>query len=232
MTSPGGAGQHWEELSAVEVLAALHRLTETGLPAVSGFLDIHQWLPLQSRPEIQLAGGHPSAQFRRAGLATAPAVTLWGLETSALPSDQRSARSLRRRLMSRSGHLPDIGDLQLGEGQAIFAAAETWTAQDSREVMPCAAWPDPPGPPNSTSLASLRLDAFVAAAFRASRAEAATAIGNGYVFLNFSGAAKASRQVGPGDQVVLRGKGRAELLTAQVNQRSGRTKVEYRTFPC
>ena len=222
----------WDELSAADVLATLLRGQEQGEALVSAFLDAHQWIPLQGRPGIALAGGHALAQFRRATLDAEPQVRLWSLDLSALTPTQRSARALRRLLLQGAGEIPAVGDLVVDNMQAFFATTEHWQAPElSTTCQPIERWPELTSAPQSASIASLRLDAVLATTFRLSRSEASAAIENGYVFLNWVVSTKPSRHVAVGDQLVLRGKGRAELVSAALNERSGRSRISFRAFP-
>ncbi len=61
------------------------------------------------------------------------------------------------------------------------------------------------------TVASLRLDNLIAAAFSLSRGKAAEAIESGMVFVNGMQSEKADRQIKEGDKLVLRGKGKILL---------------------
>ena len=61
------------------------------------------------------------------------------------------------------------------------------------------------------TLASLRLDAFLAAAYRCARSKAQEAIKQGLVFVNNAECLKPDREISEGDVVVLRGRGKCVL---------------------
>lgn len=73
------------------------------------------------------------------------------------------------------------------------------------------------------TVASLRLDNVLAAAFSLSRAKAADAIRSGLVFVNSAQAEKVDQQVKEGDKLVLRGKGKAFLR--QVGKRTRKDRI-------
>ena len=77
------------------------------------------------------------------------------------------------------------------------------------------------------TLASLRLDNVVAAAFGLSRTKAAEAVKSGSVFLNSLQCLKPEKQIGEGDRIVLRGKGKAVLKEIGGNTKKDRI---YLTF--
>lgn len=77
------------------------------------------------------------------------------------------------------------------------------------------------------SVASLRLDSVTALIFGLPRSEAQQAIAAGLVFLNQQPCAKAEREVGAGDRITLRGKGRARVLDLGGVSRKGRQFVRF-----
>lgn len=77
------------------------------------------------------------------------------------------------------------------------------------------------------TVASLRLDNIVASAFGISRTKAAAAIGQGLVFVNHMEAVKVDMQLEEGDRIVMRHKGRADLLEVGGQSRKGRIYVTF-----
>lgn len=73
------------------------------------------------------------------------------------------------------------------------------------------------------TVASLRLDNIVASAFALSRGKAAEAIKSGIVFVNHVEMTKADAAVSEGDQITLRGKGKARL--AEIGGRSRKERI-------
>lgn len=73
------------------------------------------------------------------------------------------------------------------------------------------------------TVASLRLDNIVASAFGLSRGRAAEAIKGGIVFVNHVEVIKADAAVSEGDQITLRGKGKARL--AEIGGRSRKDRI-------
>lgn len=75
------------------------------------------------------------------------------------------------------------------------------------------------------TVASLRLDSVVASAFGLSRGKAAEAISRGIVFVNHVEVTKPDFQVGEGDKLTLRGKGKACLLEIGGRSRKDRQYI-------
>jgi photosystem II S4 domain protein len=75
--------------------------------------------------------------------------------------------------------------------------------------------------------ASMRLDAIASAGFRISRAKMTDLIRGGDVRLNWKGGAKPSAEVGAGDVISVAGKGRLEVVAAELTKK-GKWLVEMR----
>ncbi len=75
--------------------------------------------------------------------------------------------------------------------------------------------------------ASMRLDAIASAGFRTSRAKMTDLIRGGDVRLNWKGGAKPSAEVGAGDVISVAGKGRLEVVAAELTKK-GKWVVEMR----
>ncbi len=80
------------------------------------------------------------------------------------------------------------------------------------------------------TLASLRLDAFLASAYRSSRAKAQEAVRQGLVFVNHAECLKPDRELSEGDIVVLRGKGKCVLEEVGGTSRKDRTFVTIKKY--
>ena len=80
------------------------------------------------------------------------------------------------------------------------------------------------------TLASLRLDAFLASAFRSSRSKAQEAVKQGLVFVNHAECLKPDRELSEGDIVVLRGKGKCVLEEVGGTSRKDRTFVTIKKY--
>jgi ribosomal 50S subunit-recycling heat shock protein len=223
----------WAELSAPEVLALLKRIAaEEEGAAASGFLDTHQWAELQREPGLALSGGHGAAQFRRAGIgADELQVLIWRVAAKNIPEGVRTPRQLRSRLY-RSG-LPDssVGDIVI-DGDAVLALTPAASpAAAGLVAVQQDAWPAGLVAAKRRTASAARMDAVVSAVFSVSRGEAQTAIEYGFIFCGFQPVAKRTQTVRPGDHIVYRTKGRAEIVELAENKRSGRMWVEYRIFP-
>ncbi len=80
------------------------------------------------------------------------------------------------------------------------------------------------------TLASLRLDAFLASAFRSSRARAQEAIRQGLVFVNHAECLKPDKELEEGDIVVLRGKGKCVLEEIGGTSKKDRTFISIKKY--
>lgn len=80
----------------------------------------------------------------------------------------------------------------------------------------------------TASVASLRLDNVVAAAFHVPRNRAAEAVEAGIIYVNGICEKKTDRRVKEGEKIVFRGKGRARLLSAGGKNGKGRMKITLR----
>ncbi len=76
------------------------------------------------------------------------------------------------------------------------------------------------------TVASLRLDSVLASAFGLSRAKAADAVKAGLVFVNSIECRKTDAPVNEGDKLVIRGKGKAILVSIEGQSRKGRTGIK------
>lgn len=202
-----------------------------GGKAVTGFLDTHQWSSLAGDLQLQLEGGHPQAQFRRAGLGVLPQVRHFHVPRGALPEGARTARQLRGWLYR--GGLPDgaVGDIVVGEHVAMAVEEDVEPAEFGLPARLVPGWQPPVMEPSRVTAAGPRIDAVVAALFKVSRGEAQTAIQYGFIFCDFRRVEKQTQQVLAGAQLVYRTKGRAEVLALNENTKSGRLWVEFRLYP-
>lgn len=80
------------------------------------------------------------------------------------------------------------------------------------------------------SVASLRLDCAIAAAFGLSRSEALEQITKGLVFLNFVLCTKGEKEIAEGDNVTVRGKGKVEICDIGGKSRKGRIFIKIKKF--
>jgi len=223
----------WDELSAEEVLALLRQTAEQHGGAVSGFLDTHQWVPLAEQPGLILNGGHPQAQFRRAGinLERLP-VAIYRLPAGALPDNVHTPRQLRGWLYRNAAPDSSIGDISAAGDLTLAADPALPLAIPELALVELSGWSAELPKLQRSTAASSRADAVVSTVFNVSRGEAQTAIKHGFVFVNFQPLAKRTQTLVPGQQLVFRTKGRALLAASALNPRSGRVWVEYYFFPC
>ena len=80
------------------------------------------------------------------------------------------------------------------------------------------------------TLASLRLDAFLASAFRSSRSKAQEAVKQGLVFVNHAECLKPDKELSEGDIVVLRGKGKCVLEEVGGTSKKDRTFISIKKY--
>lgn len=80
------------------------------------------------------------------------------------------------------------------------------------------------------TVASLRLDNVISAAFRISRSKAAEAVRAGLVFVNSAQSEKIDMQVAEGDKLVLRGKGKAYLREVGKKTRKNRLYISVERY--
>ena len=80
------------------------------------------------------------------------------------------------------------------------------------------------------TVASLRLDNIVSSAFALSRAKAAEAIRRGIVSVNSMEALKVDQEIGEGDKIVVRGRGKAVLAEAGGRSRKDRIIVTFNIY--
>ena len=80
------------------------------------------------------------------------------------------------------------------------------------------------------TVASLRLDNIVASAFALSRAKAAEAIRRGVVSVNSMETLKIDQEIGEGDRIVLRGKGKAVLAEVGGKSRKDRIIITFNIY--
>ncbi len=82
----------------------------------------------------------------------------------------------------------------------------------------------------SATVASLRLDALCASAFKISRTEAASAIESGLVSKNWIHCENASETLAEGDLISFRGRGRAKIAVVGGVSKKGRTFVNFKVY--
>lgn len=135
------------------------------------------------------------------------------------------------------------GDILLTEGQAYLFVIREMAEHVAQSLTEAGRvrlhnallehWPQPP-PPRTRShrdtVASLRLDALLASAFRLSRAQAQERIREGRVKVNHLPILQPDNVLTEGDLLSLRGHGRAQLATVGGKSRKGRLSVVWSCF--
>ncbi len=137
-----------------------------------------------------------------------------------------------------------VGDILVGETGAeiiIFKTVADYLLTSYNKVgpVPLTVSVEPIGklvPPEQKtkiireSVASLRLDNMLAAAFNVSRSDVSEAISRGLVFVNDAEAKKADARIHVGDKLVLRGKGKAYFREEGGMTRKGRLSVLFEIY--
>lgn len=90
--------------------------------------------------------------------------------------------------------------------------------------------PDEKTEQHRDTVASLRLDGIIAAVFSLSRAKAEEAISAGLVFVNDENIQKPDGKVCEGDKLVLRGRGKAKLVSVGGQSKKGRTVIIFERY--
>ena len=80
------------------------------------------------------------------------------------------------------------------------------------------------------TLASLRLDAFLASAYRCARSKAQEAVRQGLVYVNNAECLKPDKELSEGDTVVLRGKGKCVLEAVGGTSKKDRTFITIKKY--
>jgi hypothetical protein len=222
---------NWRELDAEEVELCVRKglAGEAGL-LPTGFLDTHQWLPLQDLPGISISGGFERAQFRMACLvddaAEVPHFAL--IDPAALPANCRTVNGLRNLLKGSS--LPDsaIGDIYLDDRFVLAIARDLNLDELGIEAEYRGLAPELALREERLTAASLRADAVISAAFRVSRAETQKAIQYGFVYSDFEPLHKRTQELKPGMRLVYRTRGSLDIMDSGINPRSGRSWLSIR----
>lgn len=216
---------NWSELEAEEVELCVKRglAGESGL-LPTGFLDTHQWLPLQGISSLRIDGGFEQAQFRLAFRDEDDAAPHFAvIDPAALPANCRTVNGLRNLL--RGSSLPDcvIGDIYLDDRFVLAITRDLNLEQVGIDAEYCGLAPALALREERLTAASLRADAVVSAAFRVSRAETQKAIQYGFVYSEFEPLHKRTQELKPGTRLVYRTKGSLDITDAGINPRSGRS---------
>ncbi|MDR3085979.1 MAG: hypothetical protein LBU47_06680 [Christensenellaceae bacterium] len=131
-----------------------------------------------------------------------------------------------------------VGDIRLEEGAAIVAVLESMAEyirlnlkQAGRVSVRVSRHEGALPPPEEgkrmlINVPSLRLDAVLQQTARLPRAKAKLLIEQGLCFVNWREELRADRQLGPGDRISLRGKGRIHILDVRGESKRGRLFIE------
>ena len=233
-------------------IADLHnRCFERNIVTHSGFLDLKEQTAVRAMMRgfsvrAELFGGFEDAE--RKALFFLPdyeedcfADYMEILEVSHSPRETVSHRDYLGALMGLGITRANIGDILVSENSAqifIFRDVETFLLQSfekagrhklSARVLSLGEVNVPKLSVKEVcdTVASLRLDNAVSAAFSISRSTAAEAIGAMKVALNDEIVTKCDKAVCEGDKIRLRGKGRAFLKEVSGKSRKGRIFIKF-----
>jgi len=226
------------------------RSSRRGEAAFTHFMDLNQiQLAMaaagRERVRLILEGGYPDAE-RRVGAfydTEPPEDWQWPIqpvEISWRPQfGTPEHRDLLGALMALGFERERIGDIVLAEGKAyVFAEPDmadyiVRTLESAGRVsLKCRlaeGVPDLPPPKGKVfrdTVASLRLDAVVAAGFSVSRSDAAEQITRGKVFVNQAQQLRGDAAVNEGDLISLRGEGRLRIESVDGETKKGRIALK------
>lgn len=250
-------GNDIERAVAARVLGLMDRCKQNGEPAVTGFLDPADQevarLLIEREPSltIMFAGGYRGAERRR--LAVMPRFylpELVDMQVAALEArgnfrfQEASHRDFLGSLLSTGVKRDKVGDiLIMNDGCQAVVASEvveflvtTWTQAghvslktrqiDLEElVIPLERVKEV-----RATVASLRLDAVASAGFGNSRTVMAREIRAGKVKVNWRPAEEPSREVGAGDILSVRGRGRVEVAEVAGQTKKGRISLVLKRY--
>jgi RNA-binding protein YlmH len=230
------------------------RAVRTGRPEFSRFLDPAQCFLAQRAATrhgatLRLWGGYEDAERRLAEFSgerwnATEAGDQWPLRWLRSRWDPRYAspqhRDLLGALLAQGIERENLGDIIVEEGQAFCAAlpdmAEflaTSLQEAGRAKLTCdvltqaPALPEPKGTLRRDTVASLRLDTLLAAAWNLSRGDALELIRQGKVQVNHLPQEHPDARLAQGALVSLRGKGRFRLAEVGNINRKGRVGVTF-----
>ncbi len=244
------AGKH--AYLAAQLGNAALRASRTGSPTFSKFLDpaeaqLAEQAARKQQACVTLFGGTIDAERCVAAFTDGPPDRIedlaWPIVWLRFAWDARYGslehRDLLGALMAQGIDRANLGDLLMGQGEAYCAAlpdmaqylASALTTA-GRVTLTCSMCdtapqlPEPAGMPHRDTVASLRLDALVAAGFDRSRGDAAELVRQGRVRLNHRLEQRVDAQVTEGALISVRGLGRVRLTQVGAENRKGRFPID------
>ena len=226
------------------------RASRRGEAAFTHFMDLNQiQLAMaaagRERVRLVLEGGYPDAERRVGAFYDAELPEDWQWPIQPVEISWRSQfgspehRDLLGALMGLGFERERIGDIVLADGKAyVFAEPDmadyiVRTLESAGRVsLKCRLTdgvpdlPPPKGKMFRDTVASLRLDAVVAAGFSLSRSDAAEQIVRGKVFVNQAQQLRGDIAVDEGDLISLRGEGRLRIESVDGETKKGRIALK------
>ena len=226
------------------------RASRRGEAAFTHFMDLNQIqiamaAANRERVSLVLEGGYPDAERRIGAFYDTEPPENWQwpiqpVEISWRPQfGSPEHRDLLGALMALGFERERMGDIVIAEGKAyVFAEPDmadyiTRTLESAgRAAVKCRLTdgvPDLPPPKGKVfrdTVASMRLDAVLAAGFSISRSDAAEQITRGKVFINQAQQLRGDVTVVEGDLLSLRGEGRVRVESVEGETRKGRIALK------
>lgn len=225
------------------------RSSKRGDVTFTHFMDLNQLqtaMAVANAHHVSLAleGGYPDAERRMGAfyVAEPPEEWMWPIQPVEISWRAQFGspehRDFLGALMALGFERERMGDIVLcGERAYVFAEPEmaeyiVRTLESAgRVTVKCRLTdgvPDIPPPTGRTfrdTVASLRLDALIAAGFSISRSEASERITRGKAFVNQALTTRVDALIEVGDLISLRGEGRIRLESVEGETRKGRIAV-------
>lgn len=237
---------------AAQLSESALRAVRRGQPSFSKFLDPAEALLAEQAARkqcvgLRLWGGYPEAERCIAGFFAGhpenEADLAWPIHWLRCRWQPRYGevhhRDLLGALMAQGVERYNLGDFILGEGEAYCAVLPEMAdylagvlTQAGRATLTCdvvteaPVLPEAKGSVRHETVASLRLDAVLAAGFHLSRSEAADWIRAGKVRLNHLPEERIDAALAEGALLSARGLGRLRLLKVGAVNRKGRIAIE------
>ena len=225
------------------------RASRRGDAAFTHFMDLSQIQVAlaAARSEgvhLTLNGGYPDAERRMGAFYQTEEPEIWEWPVCTVEISWRTQfgspehRDLLGALMALGFERERMGDIVLADGKAfVFAEPEMAdyivrslesAGRVSLKTKLADGVPELPPPAGRTfrdTVASMRLDALLAAGFSLSRSEASERISRGLAYVNQAQQVRSDWAVQEGDLISLRGEGRVRIESVDGETRKGRIAV-------
>lgn len=225
------------------------RASRRGEPVFTHFMDLNQAQQAMAAAReagvlLAMEGGYPDAERRMGAFyeGEPPEMWMWAIQPVELKWRKQFGspehRDILGALMALGFERERMGDIVLAEGCAfVFAEPETAdyivrslesagrVSVQARLVDGVPDLPPPQGRTFRATIASMRLDAIVAAGFTLSRSAASEQIARGMVYVDQAQQLRSDATVDEGALISLRGMGRVRIEAVDGETRKGRIAV-------